>query len=483
MSSPSERKNYILNQLIAESPPQATDIQKVLRLYQVGKSESSNKKSFNKAIAADIAKTLDYLHVTGADKNDKSTNINKLLVRINALFPSPCTFCKTDYAVHRTEIPLLSCAKCDQGIHGRCLAQALGISEADLQTKTREDVKTKINPLNIPSMSYLCGPCHEILIPDEPDCLKIPTTTQGPISTPILVTADEASQADTDDGASSARGNHSIVPKTVILSQNPSSTARYRPSITSNQDAAEYNGDSDDDSNSELESSPRRRRKSKKTKSPDLTSRKPKNKTPTVCAFFRKGECRHGISGKGCAWQHPSLCHKLMTFGDNKPRGCSKGTECDKFHPKMCPSSLSSRECLNETCTLYHVKGTMRKNSKPHSTPTKNKDPTITDRDPPVSVKSGESKPNPQEAFSSSFLDVLNTWTKQFMLTLEEKLTQNSQVRLLPPTMLNNHHHHLNNQHQLNNQHHLTAAVPQAAVLLPQSQMIHQGHMTQPLRF
>ena len=75
----------------------------------------------------------------------------------------------------------------------------------------------------------------------------------------------------------------------------------------------------------------------------------------------------------------------------------------------------------------------MRKNSKPHSTPTKNKDPTITDGDPPASVKSGESKPNPQEAFSSSFLDVLNTWTKQFMLTLEEKLTQNSQVRLLPP--------------------------------------------------
>ena len=39
---------------------------------------------------------------------------------------------------------------------------------------------------------------------------------------------------------------------------------------------------------------------------------------------------------------------------------CTRGGQCDKFHPKMCPTSLKNGECLRESCKLRHVKGTRR---------------------------------------------------------------------------------------------------------------------------
>ena len=85
-----------------------------------------------------------------------------------------------------------------------------------------------------------------------------------------------------------------------------------------------------------------------------------------ICSFYRKGQSRYGISGKGCPRAHPPLCRKLMNNGTKSPRGCAKGKDCDRLHPKMCPSSINYGECLNDSCSLYHVKGTRRLNSRPH---------------------------------------------------------------------------------------------------------------------
>ena len=81
--------------------------------------------------------------------------------------------------------------------------------------------------------------------------------------------------------------------------------------------------------------------------------------------YYQKGQCRYGIGGKGCPRSHPSLCRRLMTHGTRGPRGCTKGKSCPRFHPKMCPSSIKHHECLNDACSLYHVKGTRRMNSRP----------------------------------------------------------------------------------------------------------------------
>ena len=56
-----------------------------------------------------------------------------------------------------------------------------------------------------------------------------------------------------------------------------------------------------------------------------------------------------------------------MNNGTREPKGCRKGKNCERYHPKMCPSSINHSECLNENCGLYHVKGTCRLNSQPRS--------------------------------------------------------------------------------------------------------------------
>ena len=60
-----------------------------------------------------------------------------------------------------------------------------------------------------------------------------------------------------------------------------------------------------------------------------------------ICLFYRRGTCRHGLSGGGCSKLHLSPCRKLLTHVIRRPRGSNRGAQCDKFHPKMCPSPLN----------------------------------------------------------------------------------------------------------------------------------------------
>ena len=107
-----------------------------------------------------------------------------------------------------------------------------------------------------------------------------------------------------------------------------------------------------------------------------------------------------------------------MTNGTKGPRGCSKGKECEQFHPKMCPSSIKFRECLNESCCLYHVKGTARMNSRksdPKSDP-KPKSKHQEKYDKPTEESAG----NTQE----DFLGMLKAWQKEMMATIDQKIQE-----------------------------------------------------------
>ena len=95
--------------------------------------------------------------------------------------------------------------------------------------------------------------------------------------------------------------------------------------------------------------------------SPALVDQDNRHANPTqICPFYRRGTCRHGISGGGCSKLHPSPSQKLLTHGIRHLRGCNRGAQCDKFHPKMCPPSLNNRVCLSESCKLWHVGGNRR---------------------------------------------------------------------------------------------------------------------------
>jgi hypothetical protein len=137
-----------------------------------------------------------------------------------------------------------------------------------------------------------------------------------------------------------------------------------------------------------------------------------------ICKYFRNGNCRFGIRGKGCQHDHPPLCRKLMAHGTRGPRGCSLGNDCVRFHPKMCSSSLSRQVCLNDDCGSYHIKGTRRSNSRL--------------QDNNVSQKSQAAQnqtPNPQK---NDFLDMLNSLKKDILEAMDLKI-QAAQLRPQQP--------------------------------------------------
>ena len=287
-------------------------------------------------------------------KYKKDTIIQRLIVRIQSLFPDDCGLCKQSYSVHYKSKPLLSCAKCSQGIHTRCLASNLGVAEIDLEAMSADDIQAAINPTGISTLVYLCGYCHKSEIASDDQGLR---QTKKPKQVSDLADSHNLINLDSDNG-------------TGPRSKNPP-----RPSgkATNHPNNNKKSSDADSESEEEPPAAPRQRRLTK-TKGHDPSKHQgtiPSDaKARLICAYYRRGQCRYGMSGKGCSRAHPSLCRKLMNNGNKHPQGCSKGKSCDKFHPKMCPSSIDHRECLNDECRMWHVKGTRRNNSRqPHLFP------------------------------------------------------------------------------------------------------------------
>ena len=442
--TPLERKEDVLARLVCGTTDDT--VKKVIRLYKAG---DTYKRQFNaiksKSKADDLVATLKYFNEDAL--SNKEDNIKLLILKIQSLFPDHCKMCNEDYAIHRTEVPLLRCAKCDQGIHARCLAQKLGIAEVALETMSAEEVMNKVNPLGMPTMPYLCGFCFDALIPppDSPKTEEVKNKTKAKSKHIQRLIAESENIDETSESEAE--------PETNPIENGQKSDDEGN--------VADSESESDDESVTEADARPKSNTKQKKNE--------PKNQTKPICSFYRKGTCRYGISGKGCPRAHPKLCSKLMTCGDKAPRGCRKGSNCEKFHPKMCQSSLLHRECLDDSCTAYHVKGTRRTNSRPkeQSKPNRfqnremNNHRNAVDSSKTTTADSMNSAPH-------AFLEALNSWTKQFMATLDQKLLQGGQTQHLQQT-------YSNPQQTYSNPQLVPAAGPPQAILLPQAQILHQG--------
>ena len=408
-----ERQLDILAQLITDAPDPA--VQTVLRSYDPKMTTKELKKSLNKSRAEPLTATLAFLGVQRTPNDVKDTTIDKIIVRIQALFPDKCNMCNEDYVVRLSDTPLLKCAACTQGIHQRCLAQKLGVAEVELETMTTEDVKRRINPLGLESVIYLCGYCFNDNYSEE-----VPPIPATP-STNAATGADSQAETDVDeDQVRRSQPRPPPPPQHHTGENSDGSDADDEDDLTTQQNSATNRASQQNTGQNANNSSSRER----------STSNKP------VCQFYKRGECRYGISGRGCPRYHPPLCRSLMTFGNKRPRGCTKGQHCEKFHPKMCTSSLATRECLNDSCKAYHVKGTRRSNSKPTRPPNSMIGPQ--NHLPPVNstrtINSMIDPQNHQLPVNSSphdaFLEVLNAWTLRLMDALDQKL------------MLNNHPNH-----------------------------------------
>ena len=85
-------------------------------------------------------------------------------------------------------------------------------------------------------------------------------------------------------------------------------------------------------------------------------------KIPPLCSHYKRGRCRHGISGKKlvygkeCSFLHPRKCIKYCRYGNDKHKGCRGG--CNFFHPILCRNSVWHKKCYEENCTFQHLSGT-----------------------------------------------------------------------------------------------------------------------------
>ena len=118
------------------------------------------------------------------------------------------------------------------------------------------------------------------------------------------------------------------------------------------------------------------------------------------------------LRGKNCTYDHPAACKKLLKHGNRGPNGCTLGPKCDKFHPKMCVTSLKKKECFRNSCKLVHVVGTKRKKSKTES----NAESSI---DTPINQ---DLKPAPDTSNENPFLEALQAMRRDIMKELDQRL-------------------------------------------------------------
>ena len=75
-----------------------------------------------------------------------------------------------------------------------------------------------------------------------------------------------------------------------------------------------------------------------------------------ICKDYRYGKCQNG---ENCVYGHPAKCLEYCRYGRE---GCSGGfAKCKLLHPVLCRNSLRYNKCLDQSCTLAHLKGTIRK--------------------------------------------------------------------------------------------------------------------------
>ena len=79
-----------------------------------------------------------------------------------------------------------------------------------------------------------------------------------------------------------------------------------------------------------------------------------------ICYKYTMGLCRFGVDGLGCQFDHPRSCKRLLRSGQWGRNGCSKGNDCESYHP-ICRQSLMHNFCTRGTsCRFQHPPGWTR---------------------------------------------------------------------------------------------------------------------------
>ena len=295
----------IIGQLIVDAP--TDNVKKTLNRVRSDVDRKDNIKNLLKTgkdspSVEDLKTTCSFLYnsTDGAfDEYLKEGLAETIVYRMNQLYPESCTTCTKSYAIHRTDTPSLQCYNCDKGCCPPC----------------GEKYVNNLKSCGLNDVFWTCSTCTEsrkVFINEEVAKLKKKSKTNKNESSKN--DAEKAEENTTEEAAeeiTKATEVESTDSDEVILVEAPAPT------------------------------------------------KPPTSQKTALCKFYRNNKCKYGISGKGCQYRHEPPCSRIIKHGLGGRYGCN--SKCEKFHPKMCRTSLQNRECFRDNCTFKHLPNTKRK--------------------------------------------------------------------------------------------------------------------------
>ena len=303
---------------------QLQEVATILHKVKAGDTESKNIANLgSKSDTRDLAQTYAFL----LNMDEKDEEVDKLtkqglqtmiMYRLKQLMPVGCRKCNTVYTNDRLGAPQVTCRMCGVGACQDCFPS--------------EERKNK--------WFFLCGKCDEFVVRKmgeealDKKCLKadkkkknVKVNARVPeLEEEVLIEDEEGDIGDDED----------------------------------------ENGIDDEGEN--LDEGAFQDVAPKKKKSD-----KEEGKKMPICHHFKRGRCRHGLSGKKsvdgvekCPFRHPRICGKLLRNGDRGKGGCRGQIDgCGEFHEvRMCFSSMNTKTCSQKDCPKgYHVRGTVFKSA------------------------------------------------------------------------------------------------------------------------
>jgi len=258
--------------------------------------------------------------------SNKQPMATRIVLGIEALYPSHCVTCDTDYSTEfNSKEDTLCCYKCFQESH------------------TCEEMKKRTLALkgltDLPAgVIWLCNECTVELNPTSPPKKK--RTVTG-TTTPVQGGTPVNSRPGTPRNGTSmgSEKGHNI---------NKDELAKALQMAKDERSQLEKTEEKTNDNNQDAKQSYN-----------TVASTK-------ICPQFLAHNCQHGrkgdyeVGGKVCEFVHPKLCRRYCADGSNRKYGCTRGRQCFYYHPKLCWNSTETRHCPEENCTFSHLRGTKR---------------------------------------------------------------------------------------------------------------------------